>query len=93
MAEDDDSGSGACAPVFYGVRPLLYQVVGSDPEFRKRVHRRLTHFCLGLLKPSIPVADNALEGQWFHQKDGSAVQECGARFLIGKRLAGLEGGS
>ena len=49
VAEDDNSGSGACAPVFNGVRPLLYQVVGSDPEFRKRVHRRLTHFCHGLL--------------------------------------------
>ena len=26
------------APVFSGVRPLFYQVVGSDPEFRKRVY-------------------------------------------------------
>ena len=49
VAEDDNSGSGACAPVFNVVRPLLYQAVGSDPEFRKRVHRRLTHFCHGLL--------------------------------------------
>ena len=26
------------APVFSGVRPLFYQVVGSDPEFQKRAH-------------------------------------------------------
>src|SRR5947207_15199835 len=45
FAEDDDSGSGASCTVFSGVRPLFYQVVGSDPEFRKRCTRRLTHFC------------------------------------------------
>src|SRR5207248_433027 len=41
---EGNSGSGACAPVFHGVRPLLYQSDGSDPEFRKRVHRRLTRY-------------------------------------------------
>ena len=33
MAEGDDSGSDTCAPIFHGVRPLLYQFFGSDPEF------------------------------------------------------------
>src|SRR5438477_283725 len=45
FAEDDDSGSDASCTVFSGVRPLFYQVVGSDPEFGKRCTRRLTHFC------------------------------------------------
>src|SRR5947207_15000385 len=45
FAEDDDSGSGASCTVFSGLRPLFYQVVGSDPEFRKRCTKRLTHFC------------------------------------------------
>ena len=35
MAEDDNSGSDTCAPIFRGVRPLLYQFFGSDPEFVK----------------------------------------------------------
>src|SRR5207244_3403811 len=43
--EGDDSGSDASCTVFSGVRPLFYQVVGSDPEFGKRCTRRLTHFC------------------------------------------------
>src|SRR5438552_10084049 len=41
-------GQAPRAPFSVGsdpVRPLFYQVVGSDPEFRKRCTRRLTHFC------------------------------------------------
>src|SRR5688500_15924002 len=49
-AEDGNFGSDACAPIFSGVGPLLYQLFGTDPELRKWVHRRLTHFCHGLLK-------------------------------------------
>src|SRR5437868_141710 len=41
---EENSGSGECARVFHGVRPLLYQLVGSDPEFRKRVHTRPTRY-------------------------------------------------
>ena len=44
--------SDTCAPIFRGVRPLLYQFLGSDPELRKWVHRCLTHFCHGLLAHS-----------------------------------------
>lgn len=81
--KDDDSGSDTCARIFHGVRPLVYQFFGSDPELRKWVHRCLTHFCHGLLgvddlaNATAQISDNRYAALVFHTDGPNDAQKTG----------------